>query len=66
MFWTEIHKDCGHIVERKEMPCPENRPGCAVFHFRFVCRKHGEIKPIEREVVQLPESETERWRWQRD
>ncbi len=34
--WDEC-PTCGKQMQRVALPCPEKRPGCAVFHFRLVC-----------------------------
>lgn len=35
---------CGEEMVRKQIPCPDGRPGCAVFHFKYVCKNMCEYK----------------------
>ena len=65
----ETHKNCGHIVERKDIPCPQNIPGCAVRHFKFTCRKCEVVNPSSVETITLHDlaifDPAEKWRWEK-
>lgn len=64
----EIHKKCGHVVNRIDVPCPQNKPGCIVRHFKLVCIKCGDIGYMDKEGWQTNLTEVmtrEAWRFKK-
>lgn len=66
MFTYAVHKNCGHITKRVGVPCPEGRKGCAVFHFKIVCVKCGDISHLDVETIIGGDAFQESWRMRND